>query len=303
MNVYEIITDRIVKQLEAGVVPWRKPWGGPEGMPQSLATNKPYRGVNVFLLSAAGYASPYWVTFNHAKRMGCPVKKGEHGWPVVFWKFLDGGADEVADEGDGKAKGRAILRYFTVFNTSQCAGLDCIGKPAATGRTFSPIAACESVLAGLPTNRPKIRHGSAGAFYQPTADLVVMPDRERFDNEAGYYSVLFHELTHSTGHASRLNRDGITEKIRFGSSSYSREELIAEMGAAFLCGHCGIDTAPLTENHAAYVASWLGRLRGDSRLVIQAAGAAQKASDWLLGRSAGQSADNAKDDHAACDAA
>jgi antirestriction protein ArdC len=304
VNVYDVITARIVEQLERGTVPWRKPWGGQGSEPTSLATRKPYRGGNAFVLACSPYASPYWLTYRQAQALGGHVRKGERGWPVVFWKFFD---DEPTDEGtdDGRqGRGRApLLRYFTVFNVGQCDGLPADKLPAVDAepvRTTAPIAACEAVLDGLPSNRPDIRHGHNGAFYRPSEDWIGMPDAGRFTSDTGYYATLFHELTHATGHASRLARPGIVDPSRFGSDSYSREELVAEMGAAFLCGHCGIDTAPLVESHAAYVASWLGRLRADSRLVVIAAAQAQKAADWILGRAAVQDSEPATAE-VACD--
>lgn len=282
MSVYEVITDRIIKQLETGAVPWRKPWRGTGSEPASLISRKAYRGVNAFTLSCSSYPTPYWLTFRQCMALGGHVRKGEHGWPVIFWKFWD-----EEQPKDAAKKRPPLLRYYTVFNVAQCDGIPADKLPAAPAlqpRAFQPIAACEAVVAGLPANRPAMRHGFAGAFYRPADDLVAMPDRGDFESAEAYYATLFHELAHGTGHASRLNRPAITSTIRFGSPTYSKEELVAEMGAAFVCGHCGIDSAPLTEQHAAYVASWLARLKEDSRLVVMAAAAAQKAADWILGR-------------------
>lgn len=284
-NVYEIITARIVALLEAGTIPWQKPWstvsGG--GLPRNLASGKGYRGVNVFLLHALGYESPWWLTFKQAQERGGHVRKGEHGAPVVFWKWLE--TDQVDEE--GRARRVPLLRYFTVFNVAQCEGIDAPGPATAeqsTQREHTPIEAAEGIVAGMPL-RPTISHGGDRACYSPALDMVKMPEPVTFKSAEDYHNVLFHELTHSTGHETRLNRKGVSgsdgEWSAFGSTPYAREELVAEMGAAFLCGQAGIVERTL-DNSAAYVAGWLERLRNDSKLVIVAAAQAQKAADFIL---------------------
>ena len=278
-RVYDIVIDRIVKQLEAGIVPWRRPWGGPDHAPRNAASRKFYRGVNVFLLATASYDASDWLTFRQANLWGGHVRKGERGWPVVFWSVR-----ETIDPATGQKDRQFILRQYTVFNVEQCDGLPAVlTQPAAPQIDFQPIAECERIVAGLPANRPAVEHGGTRACYSPSLDRVQMPKPERFESAEAYYSVLFHELTHATGHPSRLNRPGITDVAPFGSPVYSREELVAEMGAAFLCGQAGIDAPALEVNQAAYLAGWLRQLRGDSRLVVQAAAQAQKAADWILG--------------------
>ena len=278
-DVYEIITARIISQLESGTVPWHKPWNvGPHGGPQNLVSKKGYRGVNVFLLSCMPYTMPYWVSYKQAQQLGGHVRKGEKSTPVVFWKWL-----EKENLKTGKPDKIPLLRYYRVFNVSQCDGID--GKIPQVDEqeveSFEPIAECERIVETMP-DRPDIRHGMDGGFYQPSNDFVGMPDRERFDSPESYYSTLFHELTHSTGHTSRLNRKGIVTVAGFGSQTYSKEELVAEMGASFLSGHVGIE-ADTIDNSASYIASWLKRLRDDKKLVVQAAAQAQKAVDFIRG--------------------
>lgn len=272
-DVYSIVTCRIIGLLEKGVVPWHKPWRGGERMPRNLVSRKEYRGVNVFLLHAMAYGSPYWLTYKQAQELGGNVRKGERACPVVFWKWLD------TDERDAKGNVKRVpfLRYHSVFNVEQCDGLN---VPALEGsdRKHNPIESAEQIVAGMP-KRPAIRHGLDRAFYSPSQDSVGMPSPERFDTPENYYNVLFHELTHSTGHESRLSRKGVSgsdgQWSAFGSTPYASEELVAEMGAAFLCGQAGIVERTL-DNSAAYVASWLQRLKNDCRLVVQAA-------DYILG--------------------
>lgn len=283
-NVYERITARILRQLEEGTVPWRKTWiGGEQGHPRNLASGHYYRGINPFLLACTPYESPYWLTFNQAKKLGGCVLKGEKSTPVIFWKWW-----EKENSKTGEKEKFPLLRYYNVFNVAQCdLPSDKLPTDAPVPEfDFEPIAACVSVVSHMPSP-PAIEHGGVAAAYRPSTDTVQIPKPERFERPEEFYSTLFHELTHSTGHESRLNRPGITSLISFGSRTYSKEELIAEMGATFLCGHCGIENAVI-ENSAAYIAGWLRKLRDDNRLVVHAAAAAQKAADYILGRGANE---------------
>ena len=272
-TVYEQITDRIITMLENGTVPWRKPWNVQTGLPRNFVTKKAYRGINTFLLHSMHYESPFWLTFRQAQELGGSVKKGEKACPVVFWKQL-----EVEDKESHEIEKIPMLRFYFVFNVAQCDGLKNIPATVETPATISTTA--EEIVALMP-KRPEIKHGLAKAFYSPGADIVAMPDRARFDTEAGYFATLFHELAHATGHKSRLNRPTITESAGFGSNPYCKEDLIAEMGAAFLCGQAGI-AENILENSAAYVQNWLEQLQNDKSLIVQAAAQAQKAADFIL---------------------
>ena len=273
---YEVITAQIIKQLESGVIPWRKPWTS--RMPMNLKSQKEYRGINVFLLASQGYASSYWLTYKQAVSIGGNVRKGEHGTQVTFWKISEyrkknAETGVIADK-DSKS---VLLRYYTVFNVLQCENLPDFG----TGRVVNPIADCESVVSAMP-NAPKIIPSDA-AWYRPTTDTVGIPPINTFHGSPEYYSTLFHELAHSTGYASRVGREGIENLNAFGSESYSKEELVAELGAAMLCGVTGIEKSTLG-NSAAYIATWIKRLKDDSKLIISAASQAQKAADYILGK-------------------
>jgi antirestriction protein ArdC len=245
---YDVITDRIIQQLERGTVPWRRPWNTAAGMPRNLASGHAYRGINPLLLHSLGYEAQWFVTFRQAKQRGGHVRQGEHGAPVVFWKWHD-----LEDRDSGEPKRVPVLRYYTVFNVQQC---ESVAAPAvaAPEREHSPIVAAERIVADM-HEPPIIRPGMAGACYSPLEDVVSMPRPEVFDSGEAYYATLFHELTHSTGHTSRLDR-GLGEQLApFGSPDYSREELVAEMGAAFLCGEAGI-LEPQLPQSAAYIAGW-----------------------------------------------
>ena len=275
---YEVVTESIIKQLESGVAPWRKPWR--TEMPANLASKKEYRGINVFLLASLGYGSRYWLTYRQAQTLGGSVRKGERGSKVVFWKI---GEYRKEDKETGETENRKsiLLRYYTVFNLEQCEG---IKSPEPT-RVIAPLEQCETIVNSMP-NPPGFEQDSR-AFYRPSTDTVGMPARSAFDSVEEFYSTLFHELTHSTGHPSRVGREGIMEHNPFGSEDYSKEELVAEMGAAMLCGVAGIQSRTL-DNSASYLQSWINRLRSDSRLIVSAASQAQKAADFILGRTAAE---------------
>jgi antirestriction protein ArdC len=274
-NVYEIVTAEIIAKLEAGDVPWRKPWN--TKAPCNLVSQKEYRGINTFLLSASGFPSPYWLTYAQAVRLGGHVKKGEHGQIVVFWNV----GKEKLNPKTGKLSQPFLLRFYRVFNLSQTEGIQTkLGILDADSKPIPSIEACDALLHAMP-NRPAIK-ASDRAWYRPSTDEVGIPDKSVFHSSEAFYATLFHELTHSTGHASRVGRDGIEVLNSFGSESYSKEELIAEMGSAMLCGCTGIAPA-IIENSAAYLRSWISVLKGDSKLVVAAASQAQKAADYIRG--------------------
>jgi len=270
-DVYQIITDRVIQLLEAGTVPWHRPWKGGMAAARNLMSRKEYRGINYFLLNSAGFPSPYWLTFKQAEALGGQIKKGAKSFPVVFWKILE------AEEG-GETRKIPLLRHHSVFNIAQCEGITMPASLTAE-ETFQPIKKCEEVVARMP-QPPAIVPGTRAA-YSPVTDVVSIPEAGLFESPEAYYSMLFHELTHATGHSSRLNRDEVAAPSGFGSEPYSREELVAEMGAAFLSRHCGIEQATLNQS-ASYIGHWLQRLQDDRRLVVQAAAQAQKACDFIL---------------------
>lgn len=267
-KIYEMITNRMVQLLESGVVPWRRPWR--VGAAVNWKNQKPYRGINTLLLEPGEYAS-----YKQVSEAGGSVKKGEKGVMVVFWTWL-----EKENEKNGKLAKIPFLRYYTVFEiTKQCEGL----QTKRNDQTFEhdPIEEAERICKGY-QNAPPVRFGSGRAFYRPSDDVVSVPPLRDYAKPEEYYSTLFHEHVHSTGHKKRLDRLGITEISAFGDESYSKEELVAEIGAAMLCGVAGIDNSTM-ENSAAYVGSWLRRLKEDKKLIVQAAGQAQMAADYILG--------------------
>lgn len=276
-NIYESVTERIVSTLESGVIPWRKDWKCASGLPVNYVTGKPYRGINVLTLLCAEASSNRWMTYKQAQAAGLQVRKGQHGQPIIFWKF-----DRRQDSKTGEEYNVAFARGYTVFNVDQVDGItDSLPFDAPQ---FEPIAAAEQVTAQYlaSANAPTLEHGGAKAFYAPLRDRVQMPVRESFSTAQGYYSTLFHEFAHSTGHHSRLRRFTSSESHAFGSESYSKEELVAEFAAAFLCAETSITNDALHANHAAYIQGWLKALKNDRTLAISAAQRAQKAADFIL---------------------
>lgn len=270
-DVYTSVTDRIIEALENGTVPWKKPWRT-RGGPINVKNGRPYRGINIFLLALAGYDDPRWGTYKAITDCGGQVRKGEKGTRVILWKPVKPKEDEDGEETKG---GYLLLRDYVVFNAEQADGLP---EFEFEEIDFDPNERAQEIIDGyVEGSGPPLRHGGDSAYYDIMADEVWSPAQGDFDDGDSYYSTVFHELVHSTGHESRLKR---IESANFGSDPYAREELVAEMGAAMLNGLSGIETRE--ENSAAYIANWLRSLRDDKRLVIDAAARAQKAADWIV---------------------
>jgi antirestriction protein ArdC len=298
-SIYQTVTDRIVSSLKAGVIPWEKPWkaprftGGP--FPRNFYTGKTYRGINVLLLWSSEYSSPFWLTFRQAQELKGSVRKGEHGTPIVFYKQLPEHAEKGNENTREDECAPFVLCHYTVFNVEQCDGLT---LPETDQPTTVPEIdedeICESIVTGW-ENCPALHLTSPTeyrAYYRPRTDSVHMPARGCFVDAPHYYSTLFHELIHSTGHESRLNR---TFGDRFGDELYSKEELVAEMGAAFLCAMAGIANEHTDRNAIAYIQNWIARLEADNRLVIHAAANAQRAADCILGNTFEEETETTKD--------
>ena len=285
MDLFQIITDRIVAELEQGVIPWQKPWSSAQGA-ISHTTGKRYSLLNQMLL---GCRSGEFVSFKEAQREGGHIKKGEKASMIVFWKFLDAAKRDddgnVVHGADGKPVMESVpfLRYYNVFHIDQCEGIQPhFAEEPTPGEHLTPDAAADQIVSDYVHRsgvKLTIQH-SDRAFYSPVSDSVTVPELTQYNSVSEYYSTLFHELTHSTGHASRLNR--LSKEASFGSESYSKEELIAELGAAFLVNHAGLETSSSFRNSAGYIQSWLKALKDDKRLIVSAAGKADKAVAMIL---------------------
>jgi len=282
-DVYASVTNRIIEAMESGTPPWVHPWQSEAGsmLPFNLSSGRHYRGINVLLLNMqamqCGYVVNRWMTYSQARALGAHVRKGESGTEVVFFKMHEFGAGAVDDTPavrDTDRKVVPLIRSFTVFNAGQIDGL-----PEALIPAPVPVhewQACEAAEAILTTSGANIRYGGARAFYSPSSDHIQLPNRSDFISAAGFSRVALHELTHWSGHPLRCNR---ALAGRAHIEAYAMEELVAEMGSAFLTDHCGL---PGAVQHASYIESWLKALRNDKRLIFTAASQAQKAADFLL---------------------
>ncbi|HTD39503.1 MAG TPA: zincin-like metallopeptidase domain-containing protein [Mucilaginibacter sp.] len=276
-DVYQIITNRIIEQLAQKVVPWRKPWTE-AGHPQNLITKLPYRGINTWLLGSLGYAQNYFLTVRQATAIGATIKKGEHGHMVTFWKRQEKTQDQAQHTSEKEYI--SVLRYYVVFNIDQCENIPETLHTPATEAVHTPITLCDEIVARMP-QCPAIVHGKGGAWYDADKDEIHLPKQGSFTSSESYYCTLFHELIHSTGHQSRLNRKEIVEPTSFGSEKYGIEELTAEIGACYLNSVAGIIDKEFDSN-VAYIKSWIEALRNDKRMIFYASGRAQKAVNFIL---------------------
>ena len=272
MDIYAEITNRIVSEMESGLIPWQKPWFASGGC-VSYATGKPYSLLNQMLLGRPGE----YATYKQIQSAGGYVKKGQKASMVVFWKWI-----EQEDAETGEKKEIPFLRYYNVFHIDQCEGLKAKhSKPLPQSAEADQNA--ESIICGyLKSSGVRMTHQQGDrAFYRPSTDSITLPLLAQFKETAEYYSTAFHELIHSTGHAKRLNR--LDKTAFFGSEAYSKEELIAEIGASALVNLAGLETSRSFRNNAAYVQSWLKVLRNDKKMIVSAAGKADKAVSLILG--------------------
>ena len=273
MDIYGEITSRIIDQMENGIIPWQKPWIA-SGKAISHTTGKAYSLLNQMLLGRPGE----YLTFKQCQTAGGKVKKGEKSSMVVFWKWI-----ETEDAETGEKKEVPFLRYFNVFHIDQCEG---VAAKHTTETAFpdgaEPLDAAQEIIYDYLSREGVTlsHHEGDRAFYRPSTDEVVLPIRKQFISTAEYYSTVFHELTHSTGHEKRLNR--LTRAAFFGTEDYSKEELVAEIGAATLVNHVGLETSTSLRNNAAYIQNWLKVLKDDKKFIISAAGKAEKAVNLIL---------------------
>ena len=271
-DVYEVITDRIIEKLEQGVIPWHQPWTD-AGLPSNLISKKPYRGINVLLLSSLGYSQNLFLTQKQLEQIGGEVKEGEKPYPVCYWKW----PDKTEDKENKKAP---VFRYYSVFNINQCEGVPKELIPEQSPfHENPPLLVCESLVEEMP-HKPTIKFKENRAFYQPFFDFINMPKMNKFNSSEEYYCTLFHEMVHSTGHSTRLFRKEVVQMKSLGADAYSIEELIAETGACFLCSIAGISEL-VFDNSASYIKAWLERLKNDKRLIVYASAKAQKAVDFI----------------------
>ncbi len=288
MDIFAAVTDRIIAELESGIIPWNRPWSGVSEGAIRRSNGKPYSLINQLLLGKPGE----YLTFKQCKDEGGKVKKGAKSKMVVFWKVLhrekkDASGNVIRDE-NGLPVDDPIpmLRYYNVFHIDDCEGIQPKYTAEHLPATASPVERAEEIIAEY-SSRAKLtieRSKQNQAFCSPSRHLVSLPLMAQFEDTAGYYETAFHELTHSTGHKSLLNRFSENDgAAAFGSESYSKEELVAEIGACGILHELGLETAKSFRNNAAYIQSWLSALKNDKRLIVSAAGRAEKAIRLILG--------------------
>jgi len=290
MDVYEIVTNRILEDLKKGTIPWKKPWLGGSGA-VSHVNGKGYSLLNQFLLGCSGE----WLTYKQALKEGGKVKHGEKGSIVVFWKFLEKKLDELDADGEQKVQRIPFLKYITVFEVGQCENIkrkytevrDAMDAPVPDEKA-EEVFTNYTEKEGIVINKEGVR-----AFYRPSSDSITVPPIELFKDVAEYYSTLFHEAVHSTGHAKRLNREGVAEAHFFGDDTYSKEELIAEIGASMLTNIVGLDTESSNRNSVAYIQNWMKELEKDKRLIVTASSKAEKAVKYILGEISNETVEEA----------
>ncbi|TDH17800.1 DUF1738 domain-containing protein [Segetibacter sp. 3557_3] len=287
-DVYQDVTNRVIEALQQGDIVWQKGWNA-LGLPQNLVSHKPYRGWNVFWLNfvtmVKGYKTPYYITFNQAQNLGGTIRKGEKGVRITYWATLQHQdntreTEELATSDTEPTRTRMVPKVHTVFNYDQTEGLELPQIESMFRKDVNSIAACEDIISAMPS-KPQVMNAGDQAYYQPAVDRITMPIRGLFLSDEAYYATFFHELAHSTGHSSRLNRPELMETDGFGGVNYSKEELTAELTASFLCAIAGIQH-PTIQNAAAYIQGWLKALQNDKTLVFKAASHAQKAADYIL---------------------
>lgn len=290
-DVYTKVTERIISLLEKGVIPWRKTWST-YGLARNYATGHVYTGINMILMNNTEHPIPYFMTFNQVKTRNGKIKKGAKAEFVVYFNVVFKNeqnqtiereeAEKLQKQGK-EVKVQRYLKYFNVFNTADIEGIE-FEFPEIKFQPNEKIEKCESIIQNMPNCPDVIQQDVNRAYYDPTHDIVNLPAIEQFESAEHFYTTFFHELAHATGHESRLARPAITNPNEFGSKAYSEEELTAEIAAAFLCAQVGIDYDDIMENTAAYLQGWLKILKKDKLFIFKAAAAAQKATDYILGK-------------------
>jgi antirestriction protein ArdC len=288
-DLYQEVTNKIISMLEQGVAPWRRTWST-YGLAKNYATGHVYTGINFIMMNNTLHPIPFFMTLNQVRTMGGKLKKGAKADKVIYFNVVYKDRDNRTISKDEathlynigeEVKTLKFIKYYNVFNISDVEGI----KLDITEIILKPnekIDKYESIVENMP-KCPEIKHiDSKGAFYSPSLDIVNMPQIEQFESAEAYYATLFHELIHSTGHVTRLAREEVMNPHTFGSKPYSREELVSEMGASFLCSSVQIDFGNIFENNVAYIAGWLKVLKEDNKFIFKVASEAQKGVDFIL---------------------
>ncbi len=284
MDIYEMITQRIVEKLEEGVVPWQKTWKNAP-YAQNFVSGRNYQGINRIITNLSPHEAPFFLTMRQANHLGGKIKKGEKSLPIVFWQAVHKDPDgnvvpETQVDNHPNLTKHFLTRYYRVWNIEQTEGIDWL-MPTREN-PGEPIDEAEGIVEGMP-NPPEIRREGHEAFYSPPTDIVQVPAMSSFEEPTNFYSVLFHELGHATGAHNRLAREAVTGTVKFGSCDYSLEELVAELTSCTLCSIAGIETTRTFTNSASYIQGWLSKLQDDKRFIFKAASQSKKAVEYILG--------------------
>jgi len=272
-SIYQEVTDQIISEIEKGAMPWVKPWKADSTCEKNIASKKEYNGINRLILAMMthfkGYQSPFYGSFKQWQDLGGTVRKGEKGTKIVFYKPVS--VEKTNDQGESENFAYSCLKTYYVFNADQVDGIE-IAKPEVSPRVYNPAPALDDRILKTGAN---IKHGGSSAFFSPMGDFIGMPNRDTFNDDSSYYATVLHELTHWSGAKNRLDRD---LSGKFGNSKYAFEELVAELGAAFLCQDYQIQGEL---RHAGYIQNWLTCLRENNQAIFKAAALAQKAADYI----------------------
>jgi antirestriction protein ArdC len=297
-KVLDPIIDAVIDSLKNGKAPWAKPWAGGAPLPYNVITKKPYRGLNILILGMTRFADPRWGTYKQWAERGCQVKRGEKATAVTFWKFLEVNKAGTGAVGilTGQTDTIPICKTYAIFNAEQCDGVPPL--PVTVDPDRPPVSPDETAegIANAYLTRENIPLGfkADGAWYSPLEDRLNVPPIANFIGTGEYYNTLFHEIAHSTGHGTRLKREGVTDPVKFGSHKYAGEELIAEMTASILTATAGLAQPAVTANTIAYLASWAGRISADRGILLKSASGAQKACDFIMGTNPTADAESAE---------
>ena len=289
-EIFEMVNNVIINEMEKGNTPWRKPWTTLKddennlfNYPCNYVTKRQYSGINALILGCSQYSTPFFLTFEQVQQQKAQVKKGAKGLPVVFWKPFE--VESTNKQGEKVVEKKFLLKYYKVFNVEDTTinyQKYVVSEPLKVEKSYNKIDSCEEIINGY-KNRPVLKNSDRkGCYYVPSADYINMISAPRFKTANAYYCTYFHELVHSTGHTNRLKREGVTGVIKFGSANYSFEELIAEIGASYLCNFAKIVTPDLTTNSASYINGWLSKLKSDKTFFYKAAKEAEKAVAFIL---------------------
>ena len=280
ISVYDIVTSKVLEAFDKGTIPWQKPWKSNSIKPCNAITGREYNGGNYFLLSMMPYAVPAYMTIKQMNAIKATIKPGQEKkyMPVFYWNFIE------KIDAKGKKSSIPMLKYFLVWNVEQLDNYELPEKfkSIPENENNSPIVSAQAIIDNFSQKPEIIVRKSDRAFYSPTNDTVTVPEMSQYSDAQNYYAVIFHELAHSTGHSSRLNRDEVMNNNAFASHAYSCEELVAELTSAFICAEIGLDNT--SDNSTAYIASWYKQLKSNPKLFWIASGKAQKACDYIMQR-------------------